>query len=40
MTIFLVRNGLKSKLIKSSFNIYMISIFILHIAFLIVYRRF
>jgi hypothetical protein len=40
MTIFLVRNGLKSKLIKSSFNIYFFSIFILHIAFLIVYRRF
>ena len=40
MTIFLIRNGLKLKLIKSSFNIYVISIFILHIAFLIVYRRF
>ena len=40
MTIFLIRNGIKLKLIKSSFNIYIISIFILHIAFLIVYRRF
>jgi hypothetical protein len=40
MTIFLVRNGLKSELIKSSLNIYIVSIYILHIAFLIVYRRF
>jgi len=40
ITFYLVRNGLKLKLIKSSFNIYFISIFILHIAFLIVYRRF
>ena len=40
MVIFLVTNGIKLKLIKSSMNIYIISMFILHIAYLIVYRRF
>jgi|688.fasta_scaffold156513_2 hypothetical protein len=40
MVIFLITNGIKLKLFKNSMNIYLISMFILHIAYLIVYRRF